>query len=645
MSKQNTSSKGFAPWRWLKRMFFGASKEYTLADERYDSPGKLAVKRFFRNPLAVIALTILVGMFLFVFIGPIFAPVDLTETGSEMLHVNVRPTMSLMKLPDDMKDGAVDISSRGTFTIGVSTDGNMYTWGYYTHTKDPKLNPLNIPEEVKNAKIVHAAAGTDHAVAISEDGHVYAWGAYDNGQYGWDGSMIASARKQPEELMGDNTIDASQVRQLVAGNQVTAILMEDGTIYAWGNDGLNATNLSSVIKHGKKESKLVKLAFTNDGLYGIDEDGNFVPGKSSKFNTITIQDENGQNKVVDIFEYIGDRKIVDIAATGGAIALVTDDGELIVAGMKEATPVIPEGDTIKHVSGGTRHFTLVTEQGRVYAWGQNFRKQCEVPADLQEAGAVDTVFSSGFQNYAFKDGKFVEAWGLKGYVFGTDDMGRDVFNRLMNGGKMTMTIGAVAVIVSTIIGIIVGCISGYFGGWVDNLIMRIVDVFYCLPSMPIIIILGAAMDAMRIDSWTRMMYLMLILGFLGWPGIARLVRGQILSLREQEFMTAAEACGISAWHRIFRHLIPNVIPQLIVTCTMSLGSTILTEATLSFLGLGVKYPFASWGNIINDVNNAYVMTNYLFIWVPAGICLLITVLGFNFVGDGLRDAFDPKMKR
>ena len=307
MSKQNTSSKGFAPWRWLKRMFFGASKEYTLADERYDSPGKLAVKRFFRNPLAVIALTILVGMFLFVFIGPIFAPVDLTETGSEMLHVNVRPTMSLMKLPDDMKDGAVDISSRGTFTIGVSTGGNMYTWGYYTHTKDPKLNPLNIPDEVKNAKIVHAAAGTDHAVAISEDGHVYAWGAYDNGQYGWDGSMIASARKQPEELMDDNTIDASQVRQLVAGNQVTAILMEDGTIYAWGNDGLNATNLSSVIKHGKKESKLVKLAFTNDGLYGIDEDGNFVPGKSSKFNTITIQDENGQKMQLPVFDEVHER--------------------------------------------------------------------------------------------------------------------------------------------------------------------------------------------------------------------------------------------------------------------------------------------------------------------------------------------------
>lgn len=228
---------------------------------------------------------------------------------------------------------------------------------------------------------------------------------------------------------------------------------------------------------------------------------------------------------------------------------------------------------------------------------------------------------------------------------GTDTNGMDMLTRLMYGGRVSLIIGFIVVVIEASIGILMGGLSGYFGGWVDNLIMRIVDVFYCLPSMPIIIILGAAMDAMRIDSWTRMMYLMLVLGFLGWPGIARLVRGQILSLREQEFMVATEACGISIWHRIFRHLIPNVIPQLIVTCTMSLGSTILTEATLSFLGLGVKYPFASWGNIINDVNNAYVMTNYLFIWVPAGICLLITVLGFNFVGDGLRDAFDPKMKR
>ncbi|MDM8271123.1 ABC transporter permease [Thermophilibacter provencensis] len=228
---------------------------------------------------------------------------------------------------------------------------------------------------------------------------------------------------------------------------------------------------------------------------------------------------------------------------------------------------------------------------------------------------------------------------------GTDGNGMDMLTRLMYGGRVSLIIGFIVVFIAAGLGVIMGGISGYFGGWVDNLIMRIVDVFYCLPSMPIIIILGSAMDAMRLDPWIRMIYLMLILGFLSWPGIARLVRGQILSLREQEFMLATEATGISVPHRIIRHLIPNVMPQLIVSCTMSLGSTIITEATLSFLGLGVKFPFASWGNIISDVNNAFVMTNYWFIWIPAGICLLLAVLGFNFVGDGLRDAFDPKMNR
>ena len=228
---------------------------------------------------------------------------------------------------------------------------------------------------------------------------------------------------------------------------------------------------------------------------------------------------------------------------------------------------------------------------------------------------------------------------------GTDMYGMDMLTRLMYGGRVSLLIGFIVIIIETVIGVIFGGISGYFGGWVDNLIMRIVDIFYCIPSMPVIIILGAAMDASRVDPTIRMVYLMLILGFLGWAGIARLVRGQILSLREQEYMAAAEACGLCVSRRIFKHLIPNVVPQLIVTCTMGLGSVIIMEATLSFLGLGVKFPFASWGNIISDVNNTHVLTTYWFIWIPAGVLLLLTVLAFNLVGDGLRDAFDPKMKR
>ena len=260
------------------------------------------------------------------------------------------------------------------------------------------------------------------------------------------------------------------------------------------------------------------------------------------------------------------------------------------------------------------------------------------------------VYDADTQSYSVKQEKETQVFDTysfptKAHWLGTDRNGMDMLTRLMYGGRVSLVIGFIVVFISAFLGIILGGVAGYFGKWVDNLIMRVVDVFYCIPSMPLIIIMGSAMDGMRVDPQMRMLYLMLVLGFLGWPGIARMVRGQILSLREQEFMTATEACGISVPRRIFRHLIPNVIPQLIVICTMSLGSTIITEATLSFLGLGVKFPFASWGNIINDVSNSYVLTSYWFVWIPAGICLLLTVLGFNFVGDGLRDAFDPKMKR
>lgn len=228
---------------------------------------------------------------------------------------------------------------------------------------------------------------------------------------------------------------------------------------------------------------------------------------------------------------------------------------------------------------------------------------------------------------------------------GTDAQGYDVFSRLMYGGRISLTVGFVVVILETLIGVLLGGLAGYFGKWVDQLIMRIVDIFNCVPTMPMLMIVGVALEANKIDGIAKLYIMMAMLTLFGWAGTARLVRGQILSLREQEFMISAEASGLPVWRKIFKHLIPNVMPQLIVSMTLGLGGIILTEATLGYLGIGLPIVYATWGNMINAAANNTALTLYPNLWISPGICIVLAVLAFNFVGDGLRDAFDPKARR
>lgn len=263
---------------------------------------------------------------------------------------------------------------------------------------------------------------------------------------------------------------------------------------------------------------------------------------------------------------------------------------------------------------------------------------------------VEAVMSVNNGNYYVKTAQKItlidsRAEPSSDHALGTEAYGMDVMTRLMYGGRISLLVGFVVVFFEIILGVLVGGFSGYFGGVTDTILMRFVELFNCIPFYPMLLILGSLMDAQKPSPVTRLIVTMVILGILGWTGIARIVRGQILSLREQDFMIATEATGIRTRRRIFKHLVPNVMPLLIVNATQSLGDTILTEATLGFLGLGVKYPMASWGSIINQATDMQVMRTAWWIWIPAGLLILTTVLGFNFVGDGLRDAFDPKMKR
>ena len=272
--------------------------------------------------------------------------------------------------------------------------------------------------------------------------------------------------------------------------------------------------------------------------------------------------------------------------------------------------------------------------------GQVYYDPTEIPADEEEGYGESiqiVVTNLGVNNFAKPSGR---------HLLGTDEQGMDVFTRLMYGGRLSLSISFIAVILTTVLGVVLGGVAGYYGGWVDNIIMRICDILMCLPTLPLMLILGTVLEANGVPTEYYIYLLMMLLSIFSWPGMARLVRGQILFLREQEYMVAAEAMGYSPARRIFKHLIPNVFPQIIVSMTMSLGSMILYESTLSYLNLGVKVPFASWGTMVSVISgNATILQNNPWIWVPSGVCIILAVLAFNFIGDGLRDALDPKQRR
>ena len=220
------------------------------------------------------------------------------------------------------------------------------------------------------------------------------------------------------------------------------------------------------------------------------------------------------------------------------------------------------------------------------------------------------------------------------HLLGTDASGRDVFSRLLYGAQISLSVGVVAVSIYVVLGLTLGALSGYYGGVTDSVIMRLGDIVMAFPTLVIIITIASVLGPSIYN-------VMLVIGLLGWPPIARLVRGMFLSLREQEFVLAARAVGVSDRRLIFRHIVPNVLAPIIVASTYGMASAILIEAGLSFLGLGVQPPAASWGNMLNAAQSITILEGLPWLWIPPGLMIALTVLTLNFIGDGLRDALDP----
>ena len=220
------------------------------------------------------------------------------------------------------------------------------------------------------------------------------------------------------------------------------------------------------------------------------------------------------------------------------------------------------------------------------------------------------------------------------HIFGTDSAGRDVFSRILYAGRVSLSVGLAAAGISSLIGTVIGLVSGYFGRWIDNLLMRFTELVMTIPTFFAVIILVSLLGPSVFN-------VMMVIGALGWTGKARLVRGQVLSIREMDFVTAARALGANNLRLIFVHILPNVIPYVVVGATLTVAGAVITEASLSFLGLGVKIPIATWGNMMTGAQSLAVLKSQPWLWIPPGVVIALTVIAVNFVGDGLRDALDP----
>lgn len=667
------------------------------------SPGRLVAKRFFRNKLAIVGLAILIFMFVFAFICPLFYPYTQTQIFYKYGTMNAnyasateRTEFVSYSLGDDisvpntvknsMNSYIRDMNAEGLTEMQVTdSEGTMYTVTKLSDT----IYTLSADDLVEVARYsgVTLIASYDkiHQSFTYTDTEAFAAEAPDGEEAGDAETDAVSAQQADFEAAAAAAVEAGE--ETFTSDGVTySVKMEIKNKYnitressvLLGIDGFEPDQgltaaVETAIANGESNvsysGESYRIAESN-GAYYLCTIGEPAPALVS--STLVF------NSYDTAVQYSDEFKAEALLADG-------NDGEFEYDG--QTYRVEFDGDSGEIFdSTGSEIVSLGTFVVRRYS-GQDtlpldFKEAAEeVITQMEADGVTKTTFVHAIpqtddeSNVVYdeegnpvlvdteitverKTSEYVLSCDQTTYLidiyaspsaehwFGTDGDGMDILARMMYGGRISLMIGFVVVFLETLIGVILGGLAGFFGRWVDTVIMRLVDIFYCIPTYPILIIMGALFDALKMDPYVRLVWMMVALGLLGWAGIARLVRGQILSLREQEFMIAEEATGIRSSRRIFKHLVPNVMPQLIVNATMSLGSVIITEATLSFLGLGVKHPLATWGNMINSVTgSSESMLKYTYIWVPVGLLICLTVVAFNFVGDGLRDAFDPKMKQ
>lgn len=580
-----------------------------LEEEAITSPSKAAFKNFINNKLGMIGTIGFLLIVVIVFIGSTFLEYDAYYIQGVMK--NVAPGSGYMKFPSELeKEGVKQISVGTTFSVGLSEEGKVYTWGHEVAKGQP------IPQEVidQQGNIEQVAAGDNHIIVLTKDNEIFGWGENNHGQ-----TVL------PDQIK--KLIEEEGVEKIGASDFYSVVLTEAGTVKVWGATmptGLNAIN-------SKYDGQVEDFEVASTNILALLKDGSVVTFGTRGSEIDTAKPE--------ILKEAGEVNVVEIGRMRYSAIAVTDEGENIVWGARaDGAYNVPEMEgTIIKAETAREHITVLTDAGKVYSWGKNNYGALDYPTD---DGYVD-IFTGYFNNYAVKEDGSVTTWGLDGFLLGSDEQGRDLFTRLVHGGKMTLLIALVAVAIQVVLGVLIGVISGYYGGWIDNVLNRFGEIISSFPFYPLVITLSALLPV-DTEQYTKLIMIMVILGLLGWPSIARLVRGEILAEREKDYITAAKALGLKEYKIMMSHIVPNILSIIIVRGTLGYAGALLTEAGLSFLGFGVQNPYPSWGNMLTASSKIDALENYWWRWFFPGAAVFLTALTVNLMGDALRDAMDPK---
>lgn len=589
----------------LKKLFSKKERNninVEVDDNTIITPTQMIINNFKSNKLAVTGLIGFIAVVLFVFVGSSILKFDVNYT--QTILRNTAPGTNYIATPSSLNGNVKTIAAGTSFGFAIDNNGELVSWGTDT------AGVLKVPEKYKTKKFEDIAVSNRHVIALTKNGEIVMWG--DN-----------TAKQSELDPVYETKISAAGVKKVFAGPYYSGVLLNNKKIITWGANSVQQLSINA-----EWDGHIVDVVTSTENMILLLDDGTVrVTGANVLTSTLPKELTDGSVKV---------EKIAMSYLNG---LVLTKDNQLISWGASDKGLEITEqySKNIKDIKAGYNNFLVLFDDGSVTSIGKTtVYGEEKVP----EVTNVKAIYAGYFQNYVVTDSK-VSSWGLSGFLFGSDELGRDIFTRLIFGGRTSLLVGIVAVVITTIIGLVIGLISGFVGGVVDDILMRFAEIVTSIPFLPLLITLSAVLGSAMTPT-QRMYLVMVIIGVLSWVGLARLVRGQILIEREKDFILAARALGVKERKIITKHILPSILSIVIVNMSLSYGGMMLTEAGLSFLGFGVVQPTPTWGNMLNGAQSAEVIQNYWWRWVFPALAVFLTVLFVNLAGDGIRDAVDPK---